>query len=288
VRSRALIVLLLLAAVAACRRGPEPASRQYELRGVVLAVAADRQEITIKHEDIKGFMPGMTMPFKVRNERLLDGRRPGDLIRATLVVTDDDAYLSAVEKTGSTSTAAPARSPAAAPGVQPGDPLPDARLVDQDGRARTLASFRGAPLAVTFIYTRCPLPQFCPRMDRHFATVQRAIAADPGLQGRVHLASISFDPRYDTPVVLKRHAAALHADPATWVFLTGDQASIDALARGVGLEVIREGPRGEDISHTLRTIVVGADGRIVKAYGGNEWKPDELLADLKGQVASAR
>jgi protein SCO1/2 len=160
---------------------------------------------------------------------------------------------------------------------------PDAALIDQDDQRRALADWRGTPTLITFIYTRCPLPNFCPLMDRHFKTIQRAAREDPALDGRIRLISISFDPDYDTPAVLADHASRLQADPAVWTFLTGDRITVDRVAAKFGVGVLRE-EGSADITHNLRTILVGADGRISRIYGGNDWTPSTVLADLRAAV----
>lgn len=270
------ILVVALVFVSACSRG-----REYELRGQVLAVDAARGEITIKHEDIKGFMPGMTMPFKVRDVTLIEGRAPGDLVTATLVVRDSDAYLSAIQRTG---TAPLSEAPAAIHAVDvlhAGDLAPDASFVDEAGHPRRLAEWRGRTLAVTFIYTRCPLPEFCPRMDRNFADVQRAILADPPLRERAHLLSVTFDPAFDTPAVLADHAKRAGADPAVWNFVTGERDAIDEVAARFGMSVIRSDKATQEIVHNLRTAVVGANGRVVTIFSGNDWTAAELLTAIR-------
>lgn len=269
-------LVVALVFVSACSR-----SRAYELRGQVLAVDAARGEITIRHEDIKGFMPGMTMPFKVRDVRLIEGRAPGDLVTATLVVRDTDAYLSAIQRTG---TAPLSESPPAIHAVDvlhEGDLAPDVSLVDESGHPRRLAEWRGRTLAVTFIYTRCPLPEFCPRMDRNFAEVQRAILADPRLRERAHLLSVTFDPAFDTPAVLADHAKRAGADPAVWNFVTGERDAIDEVAARFGMSVVRSGTATQEIVHNLRTAVVGENGRVVTIFSGNDWTAAELLTAIR-------
>jgi protein SCO1/2 len=253
-----------------------PPSRQYELRGQVLGVDRTRQEITIKHGDIRGFMPGMTMPFRVRDARLLDGRTAGDLVTATLVVEDADAFLSSVERTGHAplTEARPPRMDL----VAPGEPAPDIRLLDESGTPRNLSDWRGRALAVTFTYTRCPLPDFCPRMDRQFAAVQRAVLADDRLRDRVRLLSVSIDPRFDTPEVLAGHARRAGADPRIWQFMTGDPDAIRGFASRFGVSIL---PGGADITHNLRTAIVGPDGAVVRLLGGNDWTPAELIDALR-------
>lgn len=268
--------LALSAGLPGCRA---PA-REYELRGVVVSVDATQDEITIKHEDIPRFMPGMTMPFKVRNRRLLEGRVPGDLVRATLVVQDSDAHLRTLERVGS----APVPANPAAPlreVLNPGDPVPDGTFTDDAGAPRKLTDWRGQALAVTFIYTRCPLPNFCPLMDQHFKRVQESVAREADLRGRVHLLSVSFDPDYDRPPVLAARARQLEADGTIWTFLTGDRNEIERFSARFGISLVRNEASPQEIVHNLRTAVIDPGGRLVTIVSGNEWTPQELLASLR-------
>ena len=142
--------------------------------------------------------------------------------------------------------------------LKPGEAVPDASFVDQDGKKRTFSSFKGSPVLMTFIYTKCPMPTFCPLMDQHFATIQKKLKDDPALKGRVHLVSVSFDPIVDTPPVLKAHAQTLGADLKTWTFLTGDRDDIDRFAARFGVSVARSLTDQRDITHNLRTALVDA------------------------------
>ena len=274
--ARPMILLLLVVTFVP---GCSPRAREYELRGVVVAVDPTRQEITIKHDDIPRFMPGMTMPFKVKEGSLLAGRVPGDVVRATLVVEENGAHLRALERTGS----APAPAVEAAPPrpLEPGAEVPDAVFVDQDGAERRLASWRGHALAVTFIYTRCPVPNFCPLMDRHFADVQRAVLADPALRGRVRLLSVSVDPEHDRPAVLAAHGRRVGADPSVWTLLTGHAGDVEAFAAQFGVSVLREGASAGDVVHNLRTGVIAPNGALAAVLGGNEWTPADLVGALR-------
>ena len=282
-RAHALVVLAL--AAAACSRPPE--ARQYEVRGQILAVDRDRREVLVDHEDIQGFMPAMTMPYRVDDPALLDGKTPGDLFTATLVVEDVRAYLATLTTTGH----APLRTPPAGPLVTDadllteGDVVPDHALVDHTGAARPLGSLRGGRVALTFMYTRCPLPDFCPLMDKHFAAVQREIRASPDLAD-VRLVSVTLDPDYDVPAVLERHAKALGAEPGRWDFLSGTPDEVLAFAKRFGVTA-QPGDPDIGLVHNLRTAVIDAEGRLVTAYSGNMWTPAELVADLKKAPASA-
>jgi protein SCO1/2 len=279
-------LLCLALAVSGCVKSA--GERQYTLQGQVISVTPNHQEATIKHEAIAGFMPAMTMPYKVRDAKLLDAVAPGDLITARLIIVPNDAYLTDVKKVGQAPLEKPpapsSEAPSAASGfelVKPGEAVPDAHFVDQDGRTRDFSSFKGSMVLLTFIYTRCPMPTFCPLMDRHFAAIQKKLKDDAVLKRRVHLVSVSFDPAADTPPVLKQHAAKVGADLKTWTFLTGDRDDIDRFAARFGVSVARALNDQGDITHNLRTAIVDADGKLVKVYTGNEWTPDQILADLK-------
>lgn len=263
-------------ALLACGRQAE--TREYELTGQILAVQAERGEVLIRHDDIKGFMPGMTMPFKVRDESLLAGKAPGDLVRATLVVADTTAHLSSLTTVGHAPIDVPPPPPAPAV-LEAGALVADAPLVDQDGAPFTIASLHGHRAALTFTYTRCPLPDFCPLIDRHFRTVQQQILERADMRD-VRLVTVTLDPAYDTPPVLRDHARQLKADTAGWSFVTGPPEDVARFGRQFGLFVEQNPDDPADITHNLRTVVVDTNGRLVKIIAGNAWTPAELVADL--------
>jgi protein SCO1/2 len=268
---------------AACSRAEPP--RRYPLRGQVLAVHPDKQQLTVRHEDIPGFMPGMTMSFEVGRPELMQDRQPGELISATLEVVDYTGRLVEIQRTGTAPLPDNANEVALATELlAPGDPVPDTAFIDQNDRRRSLAEWRGSHTLVTFIYTRCPLPTVCPLMDQNFATIQRAVAEDAALRGRVTLISVSFDPDHDTPEVLRAHAARRKADLSVWTFLTGDRATIDRFAGRFGVGVIRPSDTAGEITHNLRTAHLDPDLRVVKLYSGSEWTPGAVLADLRAAI----
>ena len=259
--------------------------REFTLHGQILSIAPDHKEANIKHEEIKGFMMAMTMPYHVRDAKDFDGIAPGDVINATLVVVSNDAYLKDVKKVGQAPLEkAPdeASAPHASSGfelLKDGEPVPRTAFIDQDGKKREIGSFQGSAIVLTFMYTRCPMPTMCPLMDRHFATIQQKLKDDPGLD--VHLVSVSFDPLTDTPPVLKKHAKELGADPKMWTFLTGDRDDIDQFAARFGVSVERAENDQLNITHNLRTAIIDRQGNLVKTYTGNEWTPEEVLRDVK-------
>ena len=274
----------------ACTRSDE---RRFTLNGQIETLDPPVKNLVVKHDEIKGFMPAMTMPYEVRDAKVLDGLAAGDLITATLVVETNGAYLTNIKKTGS----APLEkkppeppNPSASSGfelLKPGEPVPDNVFVDQDGKKRPFASFKGTPVVLTFIYTTCPLPTFCPLMDRHFAALQKPLKADPALAS-VHLVTVSFDPATDTPPVLKAHAKKLEADLSRWTFLTGDRDEVDHFAARFGVSVGRAMNDARDITHNLRTAIIDSEGKLVKVYTGNEWTPDQILSDLKSHVSGLK
>jgi protein SCO1/2 len=264
--------------------------RTYAVQGQVIALTPERLEATVKHGEIKGLMPAMTMPYKFKEKAELSSVKPGDVIDATLVIVENDAYLTKVKRIGEAPLDMPPAEAAAVASsgfelLKPGEAVPDAAFVDQDGKKRTFRAFRGSTVVLTFIYTKCPLPTFCPLMDRHFVTLQEHLQDDPALK-RVHLVTVSFDPITDTPPVLKKHARELKADLTHWTFLTGKRDDIDQFAARFGVSVSRASNDARDITHNLRTAIISPDGTLVKVYTGNEWTPDEILADLK-PVANA-
>jgi protein SCO1/2 len=265
----------------ACAR-PEPV-REFQLHGQILAVRPQERQVVIRHEEIPDFMAAMTMPFPVQDAALLDGKSPGDLITATLVVGETSYSLSSLTTTGHAPIPESAAPPAAPDILEAGEPVADAALVNQAGEATPFSSFRGHRVALTFIYTRCPLPEFCPLMDRNFAAIQRRLAGRPDLAD-VRLVTITFDPEHDTPDVLAAYAQRRGADPAIWSFLTGEPGTVYAFGEQFGLYV-EPNPEGVDITHNLRTAVVDPEGRLVGMHGGNDWTPDDIVADLTAAPA---
>jgi protein SCO1 len=273
-------LLVLELAALGCR--PALQGRRYPIRGQVIAVHAERGELLLRHQDIPGFMPAMVMPFPVAEPRRLDGLRPGDLVEGLLVVGETSASLERLKRTGFRALP-PEATRAVSPAGQlaPGEAVPDVRLVDSQGRDRRLAEWRGRALALTFIFTRCPLPEFCPAMDRRFGELQALLRADAALRSSARLLSVSFDPAHDTAQVLRQHARRLGADPELWVFATGESAEIDAFGAAFGLSVVR----APEISHNLRTAVIDPAGRLAALHSGADWTAAELYRELRQAAA---
>jgi protein SCO1/2 len=268
------VIVALLVALAGCRQAPP--AREYRVVGQILSIDRRGARLTLRHEDIEGFMPAMTMPYRVKDPGLLDGRKAGELVDATLAVQGADAWITRLSVTG----VAPV--PPSAPvqtSLAPGDPVPDATFVDQDGRPVRVRDLRGQPLVLSFVYTRCPFPDFCPAIESRLLALQQRVKSDPRLAGTGILA-VSLDPAYDRPAVLRAHAAERGADPAIWRFVTGSVADVDGFGRQFGVSVTRGSGSPADIEHNLRTIVVSREGRIERVEHGADWHAEDLVDSL--------
>jgi len=278
-------VFLALLLLAACSKTPP--TKEYQLHGQILDIKPETNEVLVKHGDIPGFMPAMTMPYKVGDAKQLEGKQPGDLIDATLVVGETEAHLSKIDKTGHAPIQEGPRPEITESDIlKPGDAVPATNLIDENNTSRPLTSYKGHRVAITFIYTRCPQPEFCPLMDRNFAAIQNEVKKTPDLRD-VRLVSISFDPANDTPDVLKIHARMLEADPNVWHFETTSEADIKDFTKKFGVTAVPSDESPAILTHNLSTAVIGADGKLVKIIPGNMWTPAELLADLKAAPAPA-
>jgi protein SCO1/2 len=228
-------------------------------------------------------MEAMTMPFKLKHEELLKEMAAGDRVTATLVVQGDRSRLEDVvfarEEIDPSASAATAR--AMEPAV--GEEVPNFSLVNQNARAISLYQYRGRALVLTFIYTRCPLPDYCPLMTERFAEIDRALMAEPPLYERTRLLSISVDADYDKPDVLRAYGAEQTAgigaaDFSHWEFASGSKAEIKNIADYFGLEYWAE---ADQIIHSLRTAIISPDGKLVRLYRGNEWQAADILGELR-------
>lgn len=272
-------------ALPACKRTEttDANARVYQVRGIVRGFAPDRSTVDVQHEDIPGFMPSMTMPFTVKEPKNIAGLKIGDAISFRMTVTDKDLFLDQVKKIEPGEVRIAAASPIAAAASRPADRLKEGEIIpfftltNQDGARLTSESLRGHPYVLAFVFTRCPVPNFCPRMSHNFSDLQEAIKSDPKLAG-TRLLSITLDPSYDTPGILKSYGEYLKADFALWSFATGEPAQIDTLTQSFAVLVQ---PEAGTISHGLATALVGRDGTVIKIWRGNAWKPPEVLDELR-------
>jgi protein SCO1/2 len=250
--------------------------------GVVTEVAPAGKKITIKHDAIPGYMGAMTMPFDVRDTNELTGLAPGDSVSFRVVIQGNEGWIDQIQKTGKKVNLPVASGPfRSALEVQPlneGDLLPEYHLTNQLGQAISTAQFKGQALAITFLFTRCPYPSFCPLMANNFAAAQKTLLATPHAPTNWQLLTVSFDPEFDTPRILKHYAEMHDADPAHSTYATGALMDIAALGEQFGLAFWKE--QAGIINHNLRTIVINASGHVQKVFTGNEWTPEELVAEM--------
>ncbi len=293
---------LALAIFVGCRRsggdasGAAPAAspgevKTFSIHGKIVSVDAKRGNIVLNHDAVPGFMDAMTMTYPLKDPSVASELHPGDVITATLLVRKDgDAYSDPkLDQIVVVAQAKPDYKPSVEYHVpQAGDAVPDFRLINEDGRTVHLAQFKGKVVLLTFIYTRCPLVDYCPRMNKNFAEIDNALKADAPLYQRTHLLSISFDPKFDTPKILKSYGAIYNGGDAKefahWEFATTPEQELQAVEEFFDLGVT-PGESGT-LNHSLSTAVIGKDGKVRAWYPTNEWTPAEVLAQVKNAAAA--
>ena len=290
---RFLVISLLAVALAGCHAGhqnasatePSPSFKIYKLRGKVVSTSPTSGEVTLDHEAIPGFMDAMTMPYKMKDASIVSELHPGDVITADLLVSQDADADVVLDHIVVVAQGTPDYKPAVVYHVPaPGDLVPDFALRNQDGQEIHIKQFRGKELLITFIYTRCPLPNFCPRVTHNFAAIEKQLSTDPALFAGTHLLSVSFDPEHDTPERLRAYGAQYIGSDAKgafvhWDFGVPQKPILVEMARYFDLGMT-EGP-DDSITHTLSTTLVGRDGKVVRFYPGNDWTTEQVVADVK-------
>lgn len=274
--------LLLLAS---CQSSPT----KYTLTGQVISKQAATQQMIIDNDDIPGFMSPMTMPYVVKDPEGFKKAQPADLIRAEVVVEQPGQfYLDHLVVTGKGA----ARTSAAGGDGQVlmiGDKAPDVPLVNQDGKTLHFSQFKGKDVLLTFIYTRCPFPDYCPLLSRQFATIQNELAKNPDDYKETHLISISLDPNYDKPPVLRQYGLSyMDHDPkgfAHWDFVSTTPADLQKLTANFGLSYADQDGQ---ISHSMNTILLAADGTVAQMWPGNQWQTSEVVDVMRHASASLK
>jgi protein SCO1/2 len=286
------VLLCLAALVAGCKSNSSTQTgavpeKTFSMRGKIVAVNAANGEITVDHRAIPGFMEAMTMPYKLADANTISEMHPGDVITARVVVHYDAAgpLSPRLDHVVIVAQARPDTKPAVSYHVpQAGDAVPDFQLLNQSGKRIHLAQFKGKVLLVTFIYTRCPMADFCPRMSENFAEIDKALATDKTVYERTHLLSVSFDPAYDTPAVLRSYGGAhtgrfTNEDFRHWDFAAPSQAELPKVEQYFDVGVTGTDPA--TLMHSLSTILIGKDGKVIAWYPTKDWKPAELVAQIK-------
>ena len=286
----------LLLPITGCHESPPGGSakaypeKTFSVRGKV--VSTDATHVTLDHEAVPGFMEAMTMPYKLKDPSIVSELHPGDRITARIIVQQDAAGFRAPELDNIVviAQARPDYKPAIQYHIpQVGDSIPDFRLLNQNDRAIHLGQFKGKVLIATFIYTRCPLADYCPRMSHNFADIDKTLSTDPALYAGTHLLSISFDPTYDTPAVLRSYGGAYTGNYtretfAHWDFAAPSEKELEEMTAffGVGLTP----GENKTLNHSLSTVVIGKDGKVAAWYPTNDWKPADVVAAIKKAAAA--
>lgn len=283
----AITTLLLSALLAGCSpKQPTPEARRFEVTGSVVSVDKAARAVVLNHRAIPDYMSAMTMGFAVKDDWVLGVAKPGDKLQATLVVEGGKSWLEEVVITEKPKVDpnGPAENVTHTP--EPGEAVPEFSLVNQDGERIRLVDYRGKALVITFIYTRCPLPDYCPLMSNNFGEIAKQAGDDPMLKNSVRLLSISIDPEFDQPAVLRAYAKRYGASGSAgrlWDHATGKPDEVRRVAKFFGLDYWQE---SDQIIHALVTAVIDGKGKVVRIYRGNEWKPAEVLEDVRELMRS--
>lgn len=287
-RTRLLGLVVMVSFLAGCSKEDEGKQTElvtFKLRGEVVGLSPEKMRMMIAHEEIPDYMQAMTMPFKVKDSTLFERVAVGDTVEGTLAVSRTESWIASLAVVGKGETAQLSPEDVLFRKLyKEGEPLPDYAFTNHEGKKIRFSDFRGKVLAFTFIYTRCPLPDFCIRMSDHFAKIQKELKSDRTLDDTWHLLTISFDPDFDTPAVLKKYGGTYGADFRSWDFATDDIRSITNLADGLNLTL--EEDEGGLIAHNLRTAVLDTKGNLAKIFVGNEWTPADVVQEVRKQIRS--
>jgi protein SCO1/2 len=260
--------------------------RHYDFKGRVVSKVSETHTLVVDHENIPGFMAAMTMPYPVAANVDLSGVEAGDRIAARVVVNKDGDYeLTKVAVTDSSHRQKEAKETRH---LFPGEEIPDVELVNQDGKKLRLSDSRGKTVLLTFIYTRCPMPTFCPRLSSLFAAVEKELVKDPKEYARTQLISVSIDPKFDSPPVLRKYGLAyLNGDEKKfehWSFTVPTPENLKKLAQALALVYEEE---DNQIAHSMSTVLIGPDGRLIKEWNVSDWIATEAVAAMR-QVENAK
>lgn len=275
------LIASLAVAAFSKRASAPPKPDTYAVKGRIIEIDPAEKSLRIHHEEIPDYMPEMTMPFAVQDAALLNGVKPGDSISFRLSVTDDDSWIDHIKIISSTETdetvrAARELSSPELNRLEIGEIVPDFSLTDQNGRPFQLASQKQKAVILTFIYTRCPIPNFCPLLSNNFKELQKRLSKE--FPGRFQLLSISIDPKFDTPQTLKSYGARYDADESTWTMATGTPEEINRIGEWFGLT---HEATGGLVNHDLRTALISPDGKLLQVWKSNVWTPYEIQRSVR-------
>jgi len=265
-------------------------TREFAVKGVVKKIEPENGRVIIAHEAIPGFMDAMTMPFRVKDSGVLKGMQAGESVSFTLFVTPEQSWIDKVVKIASLSEPIsknqepePAQAASSKIAPRPRHPLLSYAFTNELGQPVRLGDFRGQVLAMTFIFSRCPIPDYCPRLTKNFEEASRKLQNMPGAPTNYHFFSVTFDPEFDTPARLKAYAENFRYDASHWSFLTGPSNKVAELARLSDMKYQRD---GAFFNHDLRTLIIDGNGRLRMVFpiGGN--LSDAIVEEMLKAAAS--
>jgi protein SCO1/2 len=273
-----------------CRHGATPQAgeagvKTYPIHGKVVGINTESGEVELDAAEIPGYMDAMTMPYKVKDPAVLSELHPGDTLRARLVVGAAGEVLDQIVITGESKPVAKPTSDLQP--LVPGEAVPNFALLNQSDKVIHLDQYRGRVLLMTFVYTRCPLADYCPRMSHNFATIDKELAKDPALYAKTHLLSVSFDPKYDTPAVLRSYGGAYTGNYTREKFKHWEFAAPTGqdLGKVLGFFDVAATPESDkSVTHSLSTVAITPAGKVYKWYPTNEWTPEQVVADVKNAL----
>lgn len=271
----------LLAFHSSAAGGPSPGqtnapARTFLVRGVVMELEPDGRTVVLRHEAISNYMAAMTMPFQARAPGELAGLRQGDLVSFRLQVTETESRVDQIHRTGFVALPEKKAETAALPAVSK-PALRDYPFTNELGAPVRLNDFRGQALAITFFFTRCPLPEFCPRLSKNFQEASQKLLAMTNAPANWHFLSVSFDPEFDSPAMLKAYGQSYGYEPAHWSFLTGPKDKIGELARAAGVTFAAD---AGTINHNFRTLIIDAGGRLQMVFPTSGNLSDAIVAEI--------
>ncbi|HTQ61466.1 MAG TPA: SCO family protein [Candidatus Solibacter sp.] len=254
--------------------------RHYDFKGRVVSKVPETHTLVVDHENIPNLMAAMTMPYPVAANVDLSAVEAGDQVMARVVVDKNGNYeLTKVAVTDSSHRQKEVKETRQ---LFPGEEIPDVELVNQDGKKIRLSDFRGKTVLLTFIYTRCPMPTFCPRLSSLFAAVEKELAKDPKEYSRTQLISVSIDPKFDGPPVLRKYGLAyLGGDEKKfehWSFTVPTPENLKKLAQAFALVYEEE---ENQIAHSMSTVLIGPDGRLIREWNVSDWSAAEAVAAMR-------
>ena len=261
------------------------AAKTYPATGLVIEIDRAHMSLKVSCQAIPGYMDAMVMMLPVREAAELKGLKRGIMIDFILAVDGDTAYAEKIRVRVYENTAqepmqarqleildaATSRPSYVLPALQIGQHVPDFSLIDQNHERITLSGFAGKIVALTFIYTKCPLPTFCFRMSNNFGMLHQRFAERMGKD--IVLLSISFDPVHDQPEALAEYARTWTKDDTGWHFLTGPLADVKRVCSSFGMNFWQDEGL---LTHSLHTVIIGRDGRLLANLEGNEYSAKQL------------